>query len=80
VTCPFMKMNNLDTLHDVIDTIGRVHLSSASWSSSRGGGGSGGDALSKDNLRLSGHLSPSRLQRMRIGRRDAVKLGSQLCT
>ncbi len=33
-TCPFIKMNDLDTLHDVINMIGRVRLSSASWLSS----------------------------------------------
>jgi hypothetical protein len=32
-----MKMNDLDTLHDVINMIGRVHLLSASWSLSGGG-------------------------------------------
>ncbi len=31
------------------------------------GGGSGGGASSKDELRLSGHLLPNRLQGMRIG-------------
>jgi quinolinate synthase len=71
-TCPFMKMNDVVMLHDVINMIGRVHLLSASWLSS-GGGGSEGRASLKDELRLSGHLSPSQLQRMHIGGRDAVK-------
>jgi hypothetical protein len=62
-TCPFMKMNNLHTLHDVIDMIGRVRLSSALSLSSGGGGGRGGalscDRCMKDELRLSGHLLPN---------------------
>ncbi len=31
----------------------------------------------KDELRLLGHLSPNRLQGMRIGGRDAVELGTE---
>jgi hypothetical protein len=42
----------------------------------RGGGSRGGASL-KDELRLLGHLSPNRLQGMRIGGRDAVELGTE---
>ncbi len=45
-----------------------------------GGGGSGGGASSKDELCLSGHLSPNQLQGIRIGGRDAVKLGTERIT
>ncbi len=38
------------------------------------GGGSGGGASLKDELRLSGHLSLNQLQGMPIGGRDAAEL------
>jgi hypothetical protein len=46
-----MKMNDLDTLHDMINMIGRVRSSSASWSLSGGGAVEAGGLLSKDELR-----------------------------
>jgi len=84
-TCPFMKMNDLDAVHDIIDMIGRVRSSSLSSSSttSGGGGGGGGTTASngnnptKDELRLSGHLPPNRLGGMYIDGRDAVELGTE---
>ena len=75
-TCPFMKMNDLDAVHDIIDMIGRVR------SSTSGGGGGGGATASnnnptRDELRLSGHLPPNRLGGMYIDGRDAVELGTE---
>jgi hypothetical protein len=71
-----MTMNGLNTLHDMINMIGRARLSSTSLSSSRGEGGGGGalshDCRTKDELHLSGHLLPNQLQGMRIGRRDGA--------
>jgi quinolinate synthase len=55
-TCPFMKMNNLDALQDIVDMV-------------RSGS-------PKDEMRLTFHLPPSRLQGKRIGGVDAMDLGT----
>jgi quinolinate synthase len=60
-TCPFMKMNDLDALQDVIEMVSRT----------RNGGSS------KDEMTLTTHLPPQRLQGRQIGGVDAMDLGTQ---
>jgi len=60
-TCPFMKMNDLDSLQDVIDMVGRT----------RNGGSP------KDELTLTTHLPPQRLAGRQIGGVDAMDLGTK---
>ena len=60
-TCPFMKMNDLDALQDVIDMVGRT----------RNGGSS------KDEMILTTHLPPHRLQGRQIDGVDAMDLGTK---
>ncbi|KAL3817061.1 hypothetical protein ACHAXA_000111 [Cyclostephanos tholiformis] len=67
-TCPFMKMNDLDAVHDLIDMIGRLRMSSSSSSSS---------SNARDELRLSEHLPPNRLSGKYINGRDAIELGTE---
>lgn len=55
-TCPFMKMNDLDALQDIVDMV-------------RSGS-------PKDEMRLTFHLPPSRLQGKKIGGVDAMDLGT----
>ena len=61
-TCPYMKMNDLDALQDVIDMVSRT----------RNDGGS-----SKDEMTLTTHLPPQRLQGRQIGGVDAMDLGTK---
>mmetsp|Transcript_1684 Transcript_1684/g.2292 ORF Transcript_1684/g.2292 Transcript_1684/m.2292 type:complete len:563 (+) Transcript_1684:140-1828(+) len=61
-TCPFMKMNDLDNLQDVIDMVARTQGASGS---------------SKDELILKSHLPPDRLRGRQIGNVDAIDLGSE---
>ena len=60
-TCPFMKMNDLDTVHDVIDMIASAKSSDSSSSS--------------NELQLSKHLPPNRLAGKFIDGKDAIELG-----
>lgn len=60
-TCPFMKMNDLDALQDVIDMVGRT----------RNGGSP------KDKMILTSHLPPQRLQGRQIDGVDAMGLGTK---
>jgi quinolinate synthase len=55
-TCPFMKMNDLDALQDIVDMV-------------RSGS-------PKDEMRLTSHLPPSRLQGKMIGGVNAIDLGT----
>jgi len=55
-TCPFMKMNDLDAVHDIVDMIAER---------------STGD----NELRLSKHLPPNRLQGREIDGKNAIELG-----
>ena len=61
-TCPFMKMNDLDAVHDLIDMI-------ASQS------GVSIDASAANELQLSKHLPPNRLAGKAINGKDAIELG-----
>lgn len=61
-TCPFMKMNSLDALQDVIDMVSRTRNGSSSL---------------KDEMTLSTHLPPQRLQGRQIGGVDAMDLGTK---
>lgn len=60
-TCPFMKMNDLDAVQDIVDMIGR--------SSS-----DGSDTL---QLQLNKHLPPNKLGGKQIDGRDAIDLGTE---
>ena len=60
-TCPFMKMNDLDAVQDIVDMIGR--------SSS-----DGSDTL---QLQLNKHLPPNKLGGKKINGRDAIDLGTE---
>ena len=60
-TCPFMKMNDLDAVHDVIDMIASAKSSDSSSSSTE--------------LQLSKHLPPNRLAGKFIDGKDAIELG-----
>eukprot|EP00984_Skeletonema_dohrnii_P021196 scaffold10517_cov118-Skeletonema_dohrnii-CCMP3373.AAC.3 len=60
-TCPFMKMNDLDAVQDIVDMIGR---------SSSGGS----DTL---QLQLNKHLPPNKLGGKKINGRDAIDLGTE---
>jgi|EP01082_Thalassiosira_pseudonana_P013837 quinolinate synthase len=60
-TCPFMKMNDLDAVHDIVDMIQSM-ADSASGST---------------ELQLQKHLPPNRLKGKMINGRDAIDLGSE---
>ena len=59
-TCPFMKMNDLDALQDIVDMVIRSRSGSP-----------------KDEMRLTSHLPPNRLQGKKIAGIDAMDLGAQ---
>lgn len=61
-TCPFMKMNDLDAVHDIVEMISE---------------GAGGSAAAGNELRLSKHLPPNRLAGKTINGRDAIDLGTE---
>lgn len=61
-TCPFMKMNDLDNLQDVVDMVLRTQEPSGS---------------TIDEITLRGHLPPNRLVGRQIGNVSAVDLGSE---
>ena len=60
-TCPFMKMNDLDAVQDIIDMIVR----------------SSSDASNRLQLQLNKHLPPNRLGGRQIDGRDAIDLGTE---
>lgn len=60
-TCPFMKMNDLDALQDIMDMISSAHASKSN----------------SVELQLSKHLPPNKLQGQKINGRDAIELGSE---
>jgi len=60
-TCPFMKMNDLDAVQDIVDMIGR----------------SSGDGNSTLQLQLNKHLPPNKLGGKKIDGRDAIDLGTE---
>jgi quinolinate synthase len=72
-TCPFMKMNDLDAVHDIVEMIGRQRSSSSSSSSSS----SNASNNARDELRLAEHLPPNRLSGKYINGRDAIELGTE---
>lgn len=65
-TCPFMKMNDLDAVQDIVDMIvrgqQRDNVTATNNNNHRG-------------LQLSKHLPPNRLKGKMIGGRDAIELG-----
>jgi quinolinate synthase len=60
-TCPFMKMNDLDAVQDILDMIGRCSS----------------DESDTSRLQLSKHLPPNRLGGKQIDGRDAIDLGTE---
>ncbi|KAL3770477.1 hypothetical protein ACHAW5_001490 [Stephanodiscus triporus] len=62
-TCPFMKMNDLDAVRDIVDMIGRQRSSTTS--------------NARDELRLSRHMPPNRLAGKYIDGKDAIELGTE---
>jgi quinolinate synthase len=65
-TCPFMKMNSLDALLDVLEMVQEAQSSSSDGSSTGG---------TKPQLRLQGHLPPARLRGKVLNGRPATELG-----
>lgn len=60
-TCPFMKMNDLDAVQDIVDMIGR----------------SSSDDGNTLQLQLNKHLPPNKLGGKQIDGRDAIDLGTE---
>jgi quinolinate synthase len=60
-TCPFMKMNDLDSLQDIIETVHRTQQRSSP----------------KDETQLMAHLPPDRLRGKKLNGVDAADLGTQ---
>ena len=60
-TCPFMKMNDLDAVQDIVEMIGNKSSS----------------VNDTFRLKLSKHLPPNRLGGKRINGRDALDLGTE---
>ncbi len=60
-TCPFMKMNDLDAVQDIVDMIGR----------------SSSDDSNTLQLQLNKHLPPNKLGGKQIDGRDAIDLGTE---
>ena len=60
-TCPFMKMNDLDAVQDIVEMIGECSSG-------------GSDTL---RLQLNKHLPPNRLEGKKINGRDAIDLGTE---
>jgi quinolinate synthase len=67
-TCPFMKMNDLDALLDIIQMVDDIHHQQPSQA---------GNKRSKSEIKLSKHLPPTRLRGKTIGGVDATELGSE---
>lgn len=61
-TCPFMKMNDLDALNDVVDMV----INSSGKES----------AVPSDELKLKGYLPPDRLRGKMLGNMKAIDVGS----
>jgi len=73
-TCPFMKMNDLDAVHDLVDMIQSMR------GADDGNDGNDGDTnnyRNKVELQLRKHLPPNRLKGKSINGRDAIELGSE---
>ena len=62
-TCPFMKMNDLDAVHDIVEMI---QSTTATHST-----------ISRMELQLRKHLPPNRLQGKTINGKNAIELGSE---
>lgn len=60
-TCPFMKMNDLDAVEDIIDMVYRTQQGSSP----------------KDEVTLKGHLPPNRLKGKKINGIDAIDMGTE---
>jgi quinolinate synthase len=67
-TCPFMKMNSLDALLDVLEMVNDASSSSDSSSST---------GTTTPQLRLQGHLPPARLRGKVLNGRPATELGTE---
>jgi quinolinate synthase len=67
-TCPFMKMNSLDALLDVLEMVQEASESSDTTSTTRG---------TTPQLRLQGHLPPARLRGKVLNGRPATELGTE---
>ena len=68
-TCPFMKMNDLDAVHDIVDMIGRQQQQQRLMNANNS------INSTKDELQLAKHLPPNRLVGKSINGRDAIDLG-----
>ncbi|KAL7468486.1 hypothetical protein ACHAXS_008711 [Conticribra weissflogii] len=68
-TCPFMKMNDLDAVFDIVDMI-RV-------ANGHVGGDDDDDYRNKVELKLRKHLPPNRLEGKSIGGKNAIDLGTE---
>jgi len=62
-TCPFMKMNDLDAVQDIIDLVDEMRQ--------------GDDNSSSSERRLRAHLPPTKLQGKFIDGIDAIELGTE---
>jgi quinolinate synthase len=69
-TCPFMKMNSLDALLDVLEMVQDAKDSSTSSST-------GSTVGTTPQLRLQGHLPPARLRGKVLNGRPATELGTE---
>lgn len=68
-TCPFMKMNDLDAVHDIVDMIGRQKQQQQQHSMNV--------ISTRDELQLAKHLPPNRLVGKSINGHDAIDLGTE---
>ncbi|MGK3741843.1 MAG: quinolinate synthase [Bacillariaceae sp.] len=62
-TCPFMKMNDLDAVQDIIDLVDEMRQ--------------GDDKGSRSQRQLRKHLPPTKLQGKFIDGIDAIELGTE---
>ena len=88
-TCPYMKMNDIDSVHDIVNMIGRQRLSVSGSSSSSSmttiiasGVGTTNTITPttttlREELQLTKHLPPNRLAGKIIDGRQAIDLGTE---
>jgi quinolinate synthase len=68
-TCPFMKMNDLDAVQDIVDMIDRQQHEQRSMNVVV--------SSTRDELQLAKHLPPNRLVGKSFNGRDAIDLGTE---
>ena len=74
-TCPFMKMNDLDALTDLITMINDANYFNNSKKSSSSNNNNNKRSKNLSELSLRGHLPPQRLQNKKVNGINAVELG-----